>query len=585
MAKICVVDSGYNREALSVNSKITGIDFISNNSGFLAIQKEIKDDIRHGTAVVSTIFQQNPEAEIIVCKIFDDDYIADQDKLLYILNYIEKNIDCDILNMSFGITECHLIPQLKDVCQKISRKGTSIIAAFDNNGGVSYPACFEHVIGVDSFMPYTGNKYQFIENSIINIRLNIGMKRFIIDNQHYIFSGSSFASAFITGFISKNLNTINNINDFLKNNASEVVVHKELDVLSSLPKCKKAVVFPYNKEIHSLIKFARNLPFEITHYFDSVRNGNVGKQVDSFLIDDNNMNIVKIENINNIIWNEDFDMFILGHQKRISMLENKNYEELIIEKCKEYGKTLFSFDRPASSYDNIYFPHIKPQYMSETYKKMYQISTPVVGIFGTSSSQGKFTLQMALRNMLLKDNYNVGQLGTEPQSELFGFDCVYPCGYNQKINLSQEDQALVVNQMMAEIDKKNVDIILCGSQSGTVPYIQKNIQFVTYMQMIYSFAIMPDISILCVNAHDDTDYVQRTINFLQSIENNQVFALAVYPKKRVSFTTQSSKYQLISEDELKNIKITLEKKISIPAYIMDDSGTNNLYNRMIKLLS
>ena len=108
----------------------------------------------------------------------------------------------------------------------------------------------------------------------------------------------------------------------------------------------------------------------------------------------------------------------------------------------------------------------------------------------------------------------------------------------------------MINQMMAEIDQKGVDIILCGSQSGTIPYMQKNIQYVTYIQMFYAFAIMPDLSILCGNEFDDLNYIQRTIYFLESIENNRVFALALFPKTRISLTTQKSKYKWLSPDQL-----------------------------------
>lgn len=103
--------------------------------------------------------------------------------------------------------------------------------------------------------------------------------------------------------------------------------------------------------------------------------------------------------------------------------------------------------------------------------------------------------------------------------------------------------------------------------------------------MVYAFAIMPDLSILCVNEFDDLDYIQRTIYFLESIENNRVFALALFPKTRISLTTQKSKYKWLSHDQLSQKANYLEEKLHRDVFIMDELGITELYKKMIHLLS
>jgi len=44
--------------------------------------------------------------------------------------------------------------------------------------------------------------------------------------------------------------------------------------------------------------------------------------------------------------------------------------------------------------------------------KLYKNDIPILGIFGTRSKQGKWSLQMELRKRLLADGYVVGLLGT-----------------------------------------------------------------------------------------------------------------------------------------------------------------------------
>lgn len=52
---------------------------------------------------------------------------------------------------------------------------------------------------------------------------------------------------------------------------------------------------------------------------------------------------------------------------------------------------------------------------------LYRISTPVLAVCGTSSKQGKFTLQLELRKRFCEMGYKVGQIGTEPNSLLLGW--------------------------------------------------------------------------------------------------------------------------------------------------------------------
>ena len=44
----------------------------------------------------------------------------------------------------------------------------------------------------------------------------------------------------------------------------------------------------------------------------------------------------------------------------------------------------------------------------------------MLAIVGTSPSQGKYNLQLALRRRFLNDGYEIGQIGTEPTAQLFG---------------------------------------------------------------------------------------------------------------------------------------------------------------------
>jgi uncharacterized NAD-dependent epimerase/dehydratase family protein len=107
--------------------------------------------------------------------------------------------------------------------------------------------------------------------------------------------------------------------------------------------------------------------------------------------------------------------------------------------------------------------------------KMYTLKTPVLGIFGTSKQQGKFTLQLQLRRRFIRDGYSIGQLGSEPESLLFGMDYVYPFGYRTTVDIDNLKSIEYLNYCMAQMDQNDHDMLIAGSQSGTLPVLYNHI--------------------------------------------------------------------------------------------------------------
>lgn len=64
--------------------------------------------------------------------------------------------------------------------------------------------------------------------------------------------------------------------------------------------------------------------------------------------------------------------------------------------------------------------------------------------------------------------YKVGQIGTEPNSLLFGMDYIFPMGYNGTVHLTGEESIQYLNSCLNNLEDR--DIILVGSQSGTLNY-------------------------------------------------------------------------------------------------------------------
>ncbi len=219
---------------------------------------------------------------------------------------------------------------------------------------------------------------------------------------------------------------------------------------------------------------------------------------------------------------------------------------------------------------NIFWPQINKENLSDyRFGKLEKIAVPILGVFGTSARQGKFTLQMLLRERLLNKGYSVGQLGSEPSALLYGFDEVYPFGYNGTVSISDFEAISELNSQMSRIASKDYDIILVGSQSGTVPYDIGNLAQFPIKQIAFLYGTCPDAVVLCVNPYDDTDYISRTVFFIESAVNCKVIALCLFPMKiKEGFAGLSGAKEKLADTECRQLKQSLTEVFHIPVVIL-----------------
>ena len=182
-----------------------------------------------------------------------------------------------------------------NVCDKINKKGIVIVAAFDNDGSVSFPAAFDNVVGVTSNnYCYKNDEYFVIDNSIVNVGAKGNMQKIAwLDNKYSIGQGNSYACAHISGISIKQLNEMSSCNcqkllEKLKaHQSSEKESHSYKYDNSIVPKrhmhYKNVAIFPFNKEMHSLVRFQSLLPFKIVDVYDIKYSPNIGASTDLLL--------------------------------------------------------------------------------------------------------------------------------------------------------------------------------------------------------------------------------------------------------------------------------------------------------------
>lgn len=545
----------------------------------------ITDQFGHGTAIYGIIRKVNAFCNITNIKIDNIEYGILYDSLVELLEYIDSNMDADIINLSLGVECCESTGALYEVCQRLHDKGTVILSAFSNEGCISYPAAFDNVIGVCSDLGcWKNNVFYYIQDNVLNLCGKGGRQRLCwTPPTNYIVSqGNSFACAHATVQTAKFIyaHQLRGRDEVLK--SFELCAqykhypnnnHNWLEERKPT-KIKNAALFPFTKEMHSLIRYHDLLDFDIAAVYDIKYSGNIGLSTRKCIKDEKAID-KNIKNIQNVDWNE-FDTIILGHLDELTSLTSANdLRRDLIDQAISKGKQIYSFD-DLSKYgyekcSNVYYPYVDMKDVPPNRLGMlYRLSKPIVGVFGTSSQQGKFTLQLKMREIFIKRGYKLGQIGTEPSAHLFGFDYCYPMGYNSSVYIHEFEAVRYLNCIINQLSNDpDCELIIAGSQSGTIPYSTANILHFPLQQQIFLTGIQPDCVILCINPFDEVDYVKRTINYIESCVETKVICLVLFPMDITKdLRGMLGSKSIIEEEKYKTIKEMYESEFQIPLFLL-----------------
>ena len=620
--KVAIIDSGIDRSHEILQRVTAGICF-EFSAGSVHTSQDYRDTSGHGTAVASIIKKKAPGTELYAIKIFDQSLIVEQKILVESIRWaIDQNVD--IINLSLGTTDAQVKQVLLDVCKVATKKGIAIVAAEHNSGQESYPAYFSNVIGVKAGDIKGRYNYLFLRGEPIECIAPGTTQRVLwAGGREHIVEGSSFAAPHITGIIAlirqafpkANLNGIRNI---LEVNANREVhqagLHAPLrqkipsgrKIRGHTPQTsqsfdpnniKRAAIYPYNKETHSLVRFRELLNFEIVGIADPIAKGYVGKDAGE-AIGIPPVGIRVQPRFQEIL--KEADTLILGYVDELSRITKKNVLRESIEKAIDANLNVFSFlsvyqkdlrDLIEKAHKKnlwVYSPDIHQNDLLKTLQPhdYPAVDVPVIGVFGTSAQQGKFTVQLALRSKLIKEGYKVGQIGTEHHSQLFGMDVAFPTGYASLLQFPIQFHAPYLDFKMREVcANKKPDLMLVGAQSGSIPYDVHEPGNHTLSTLAFMLGTKPDANILVVNSVDDGEYIRDTMNTLKAITKGPVLCLAMSDKEkhiRAAYGRTLISPRQMSKEEIKEKLAYFEDRFEISAIeIVSEEGQQRMVEAII----
>lgn len=336
---------------------------------------------------------------------------------------------------------------------------------------------------------------------------------------------------------------------------------------------ERAVLYPFNKEMHALVRFRRFLPFEIAAVVDPPGKRLLGRDAGE-AIGAGTAELPIMADLGRALAGG--DTLIIGHTEELRGGTPGGRLPRLLARAAEAGKHVFSFSQvreadlrgiptaPGVGDRRICDPMVRIEEVERLWRALPAAERgkaidgvevrggrvigrmkrflpasgafliplrdcPVLGVFGTSRSQGKFTLQMALRECLGEMGYRVAHFATEPTGMLLGASVTLPLGYQTPANFGAETWSFLAEALMTEVkNREQPDILLVGGQSGVAAVAPR---FLTslhgpLLSMAFGMACQPDACVLVCNLFDTEAHIRRCIGVIESAMLSRVLALA-----------------------------------------------------------
>ncbi len=614
--RIAIVDSGIDASHTGVGDVAGGVHI--QIKGEVVFWDDHADCAGHGTACAGIIRKKAPNAMLYSVRIFDASLMADGRALIAAIQWCIDN-EMDVVNLSLGTTDVTFKKSLQKVCRKAVDAGVILVAAESNDGRESYPAVFPEVVGVTGGAIYEPDGFYYRKDQRIECVARGDEQRVCwLNGKHIMTGGNSFAAPHITGIIARLLKqhpkcSVQDIRLLLKEKAlrelpqdrnksqSDPQTHRK-DFQEDYSWIKKAVLYPYNKEMHSMVRYRDLLAFKIVGVADPFGKGMVGKDAGK-VIGESQVNLRISPNIRRAM--ADADTLILGYVDQLSRIRKRDLLREYVQLSLDEGCHVFSFqaldpDLYGDLYDTaekkglrLAFPHIQREELAQAiqnFNALPPVDVPVLSVMGTSSQQGKFTLQLALRRRLIQKGYKVGQIGTEHHAKLFGMDAAFPMGYASPLKLPFQHYIPYLDYKMREICQcTQPDIILTGSQSGTIPYHVQEHSTHCLSSLAFLLGVKPDACILVVNSIDAEEYIRDTIDGIRAVCKAPTILLAMGDHEKHIRTAYGR--SMITPKKMAQAQIDchlkkLEDNFCVPAIeILSETGQQRLVETVIQYFS
>ena len=553
--KVAVIDTYINENYERFQKKVK----------VLKNEKEVMISSDHGTAICNMIINECENVKIDVFPVFENSMSINTEILLRTLQLIYKVGNYDIVLMSLGTDSFDDYSELQNVCQKLKDKNTVLVAAFNNVGGLSIPAAFDSVIGVDISGSVKKTKdFFYLCGGAINVLCSNQPHMVVTGDKagKKLMAGTSISAAYICGHIAKGMWNYRSKNQkfdehkYLKETACKVMRRSSRRFINGKQFLnRKIALFPFQKETESMVHNFDYLKCTLMSIYDFSHSKYINTEVTCA----GDLKII-VKDYKKIDW-DSIDALVLGHMEQYMKNDKlKNIIYQIVKTAQEKKKLIYSFDNKfLKNHKDI--KAIIPQITEKNLQKLnrgrlWNVPLPTIAIIGTGARQGKFSTLIRLKSELTKRGFNAAAISTEPSGPLFDTEYTFPYGFSSEVNIKVEDYPVVINQMICDAYNQNADVLLMELQSAVLGRNVANISQNMCKQDSILFGLNPDAHVLIVYPDDDLEYISRANLYMEIKYQSTLAGILIFPYK-YGFSEAGAVYKdkiSISDTQLLELK-------------------------------
>jgi uncharacterized NAD-dependent epimerase/dehydratase family protein len=570
--RVAVVDTGIAPDHPDLAPVIGGARFFE-ESGAIRRDDRHHDDAGHGTAVAGLVsLGLKARVELLAVKVVDGERGSSARALAEAIGFAAA-AGARVINVSLGVEAygAESAARVEDACRAAIAGGAVIVAAAGPPEKVPLPAVLPEVIAVGVAFCGSDVLHAADDGHLAFLARGDLQRVAWIGGEHRLAQGDSFSAAHVSRLACRILLADPALDAAGVRAALEAsTVHADAtlrarfrDRLAAFYRrrtpahaafIRRAAIYPFNKEIHALVRFRDLAPFTLAAVADPPGMRRAGRDAGE-LLGEAPAGLVIRPDLEGAL--DDADTLILGHVEalgarhdpaRLALLRGKHVFSLsrldrpdLAALAAERGLALADptvsraeavdlLQAAAPAGDRALDARLHRRARLDAAAVPVRHECPVLGVFGTSRSQGKLSVQLALRRALAARGYRVGQLATEPTGALLGASATLPLGHERGDRLGLETDARLARILVAAVkNEERPDILLVGGQSSVVSASREldRLGLGSLRTLSFAAAVECDAHVLVCNVFDDARHVRRCIDALESVAGGVVIALAL----------------------------------------------------------
>jgi uncharacterized NAD-dependent epimerase/dehydratase family protein len=590
--RVAVVDTGVDPAHPDLAPVVAGAHLVANDRDGVRRADDWQDTAGHGTACAGIVSRGlRARVALLAARVVDSERGSSARVLAEAVRWATEQ-GARVINVSLGAEAWgdESAERVEAACREAVARGVVIVAAAGPEGKEPLPAILPDVIAVGSALCPSDVLYA-ADEGYVELYARGDLQRVAwTEGGSVLAQGTSFAAAHVSRAVCKLLladptldlagvrralgaQCIQGDPGFRRRWEEGFAAFFRRRTPAHVGFIRRAAVYPFNKEIHALVRFRDLAPFTLAAVADPPGARQCGRDA-AELIGEAPAGLVIQPDLDGAL--EQADTLILGHLEAAQTGASSRALPALVRRAVEQGKNVFSLSRVDRAEHAELFALAEQRGVTiadptvtraevaallqagaenpadprlaggrrfgdgrlrgqagaflQSAAQVRRYDCPVLGVFGTSRAQGKFSVQLALRRALLSRGYRVGQLSTEPTGALLGASATLPTGFERGEGSGLELDAHLVRLLLTAIkNQERPDLILVGGQSGVVSFDREidRLGFGSMATLACGVAAEPDACVLLCNVFDPARHVRRCIAALESVVDCPVIALGL----------------------------------------------------------